>query len=82
MTQEINEGIKKIEIIKKDGQYHINVVKDMCPKEEEITDKVLKRISESLNGNLKKTKFLDLFVDNMLLEQSINEKHAYRNVKP
>lgn len=73
------EGIKKIEIIKKDGKFHINVVKDECNEGEEITDEVLKRISKSLNSNKKnKNKFTNLFGDTGLFEKSLIEKHAYR----
>ena len=73
------EGIKKIEIIKKDGKFHIHVIKEKCNKSEEITADVLKSISNTLNNNTRRIiKFPNLFGNHDLFEQSLEQKHAYR----
>ena len=83
-----SEGITKIEIVKKDGKFHVNVVKEECGEGEDITDEVLKRISKSLNiKTLKKTLknhnskgIFSLFGDTGLFEKSLIEKNACRQI--
>lgn len=75
------QGIKKIEIEKRDGKFHINLIKDDdCTEDEEINDDTIRKISNSLNGKGKKSKnlFTGMFFGDNMLEKSMTQKQNYR----